>query len=406
VRGRLPGRARTLAADRSFRIFLSATLVTGLGSYAGAIALALRTFDATRSTTWASLLFVAELLPGVALGAAGGRLLDRLPPRRALAAAEAAGGVLWLLLALVGRPPVVLVLALAAGTAAAGVRIVSAAALPRLAGDALEAANGAVVSAENTTMLAGTALGGVLAGALGADAVLALNGVSFLVAAALLARCAGLSGPAVPDDEDVAPRQRGWLVGDPGLRLLVLTVPPAFAGMGVACAAEVPLLRSVLDAPAGLVGAVVALGSLGIVLGSLATATLAPRAHAYGLALAAMGAGWAAFGVAPTAAFAAGAALAAGVGNGVALVGLRAALQRAAPAASRASTIGRVYALSTGSAVAGAALTGPLASALGLRGALLAAGAAIALGGAVGLVRAGQLPAAAAVDGPTRYAEP
>jgi len=157
VRGRLPGRVRTLAADRSFRIFMLATLVTGLGSYAGAIALALRTFDATRSPTWASLLFVAELVPGALLGAAGGRLLDRLPPRRTLAAAEAAGGVLWLLLALVGRPPVVLVLALAAGTAGATVRIVSAATLPRIAGDALEAANGAVVSAENTTMLVGTA---------------------------------------------------------------------------------------------------------------------------------------------------------------------------------------------------------------------------------------------------------
>ena len=55
------------------------------GTWAGAVALTVRLYDQTHSTTWSSLLYVAEFAPTVLIGILLGRLLDRLPPVRALA---------------------------------------------------------------------------------------------------------------------------------------------------------------------------------------------------------------------------------------------------------------------------------------------------------------------------------
>ena len=66
--------------ENGFRRFWLSLAITMFGTWAGAVALTVRLYDQTHSTTWSSLLYVAEFAPTVFIGIALGHLLDRLPP--------------------------------------------------------------------------------------------------------------------------------------------------------------------------------------------------------------------------------------------------------------------------------------------------------------------------------------
>ena len=55
--------ARAPAGEAEFRRFVLATAVSVLGTYAAAIALAVRTFQDTGQPAWVSAMFAAEFLP-------------------------------------------------------------------------------------------------------------------------------------------------------------------------------------------------------------------------------------------------------------------------------------------------------------------------------------------------------
>src|SRR3954465_920200 len=83
--------AREPAREVEFRRFVLATAVSVLGTYAAAIALAVRTYQDTGNPAWVSAVFAAEFLPPVAIGVLVADRLNRLQPRRGAPAPAPAG---------------------------------------------------------------------------------------------------------------------------------------------------------------------------------------------------------------------------------------------------------------------------------------------------------------------------
>ena len=119
--------------------------------------------------------------------------------------AELAGAVGWLLVLLADRPVTLVLFALLATAANAPFKAAASASVPNLvAADDLPWANGTIATATNASLLVGPLLGGALVGAAGPQAVYALNVVSFLVSALVIARLRGTFAAAGADRADGA----------------------------------------------------------------------------------------------------------------------------------------------------------------------------------------------------------
>ena len=117
------------------------------------------------------------------------RPLDR---RRVMVVAELAGAVGWLLVLLADRPLTLVLFALLATAANAPFKAAASASVPNLVpADDLPWANGTIATATNASLLVGPLVGGALVGRRGPQAVYALNVVSFLVSALVIARLRG-----------------------------------------------------------------------------------------------------------------------------------------------------------------------------------------------------------------------
>ena len=138
--------------------------------------------DLTGDQAYVSAVVVAEYLPAVILGTVLGHLLDRVPPRAGLAACELLAAAAWALMVTTGKPGTIVALALICGVTTGIFKIVSTAVVPMLVDDDdLDAANGAILSAQTLTNVAGVALGGALVGLTSTDDVLLLNAVTFVI---------------------------------------------------------------------------------------------------------------------------------------------------------------------------------------------------------------------------------
>jgi len=194
------GLLRRLAVDlepmrvsRDFRLLVIAQLASNLGTQAALVAIPYQIFVLSRSATLVGLLGAFELGPMVAVSLIGGALADRLDRRRLLAAAQLAviatavglGAV-----ALSGRPPVILVLALG-GVLAGGSaleNVAEGAIVPNvLPGERLATGLAFNYGVAQVTGIVGPALGGLLIAVAGVSSAYLLDALSCLamVAAAI-----------------------------------------------------------------------------------------------------------------------------------------------------------------------------------------------------------------------------
>ncbi len=369
-------------SENHFRRLWFSLAVTMFGTWAGAVALSVRLYDQTGSPTYASLLYVAEFAPVVLIGVLSGRLLDRLPPVRALAVLEVVAGAMWLLLVFVDRPPLVIALAFVTGACAGAYKILATSAVSLLVrDDDLAAANAATLSIDNITTTLGFAAGGALLGFAAPEFVIGLNAATFAFSALLLVTVPYLRAPldaatlaAQPfRDRMTLGARRMWQ--NPRLRVVLLSLPIATAGIGAANSLEVPYLRGTAGFSPTLIGVALAGAACGLVLGAWVAPFLPATTNTYIVAMAVMGVSWAVVAMTVMPAPIIAANLASGVANGVAIIRFRTTMQEETLPAERASTIGFIYALAFGLGVAGAAVAGPIGSQIGVReGLLLGAG--------------------------------
>ena len=359
----------------SFRWLFLATLGSGLGTGVAVIALTVDVFDRTQSGRWVAALLVADFLPMLAIGLLLGPLVDRLPRRSLMIAADLVRFVVFVVLPFAPSAGVTVVLAGLVGFATGFFRPTVYAALPNLVEeDDLPHANSLFQAIENLTWMLGPLLGGLLLAAAGPNVPYVFNSVTFLFSAALLARISPrLLQVAVITSKghwrDLAEGFRVVRRSRPLVTVLVgwTIVMLANAHVNVA---EVALAKVSFDAGDVGLGVMMASAGLGLVLGSVAAGGLLeqrPISDVYGGGILLMGVGVGLAALAPNAWVAAVCVVVSGFGNGVAAVCNPLFVQRGAPDRLRGRAFTLVMSVNFAVLGLGMAMAGALTDAVGPR---------------------------------------
>lgn len=256
-----------LRSNRPLRRLLGAWLQSCVGTGAGYVALLLLT---TRylHTSWAVVgVLLADFLPAIALGSWFGALADRYSKRALIVGANLLQAAAWSGLAFAHTAVPIFALAVLAGIGNALQRPALRAALPAVAGEHSQVAAAVYDTCRWVGITAGPLVAAALFALSGVALPLALNGLSFLIAAAVMTTIAiDSSAPSTHADGDAGS----------GLR----------SGLAVALAA--PGIAAVIASSAG---AVVAGGLLNVCEPLLATKVLHGSGSDYALLVACYGAG-------------------------------------------------------------------------------------------------------------------
>ena len=179
-----------LLRRRDFALVWTASLISATGDWVLFIGLPIYVYQLTGSTLATSAMFVAELVPQIALGSVAGVFVDRWDRKRTMVVANLVLTVALLPLAFVRSADlvwIVYVVAFTESLLARFLRPAEAAMLPRLVEKRdLVAANSLGAFAANTARLVGPTVGGIVAGLYGLGAVAAVDSATFLIAAALV----------------------------------------------------------------------------------------------------------------------------------------------------------------------------------------------------------------------------
>jgi MFS family permease len=234
------------------------------------------------------VLSAAAWLPWLLVGLPAGAWVDRLDPRRVMIAADLAAAlttasvpVAWALHALTLTH--LAVAALLTGTCSVFFRTAYGSVVPRVVRpEDLDAANGRLYGTESAMQVAGPGLGGLLVQLVGGAFALLADTLSFLVSAVCLWRIPTRAlrvverPPARSLRRDVAEGVR-VVARDPHLRFFTLQGAASnFALTGYGALLVLHLVRD-LDVGPGAVGAVMAVGSVGGLLGAVVANRLSAR---------------------------------------------------------------------------------------------------------------------------------
>jgi MFS family permease len=375
--------AREPAREAEFRRFVLATAVSVLGTYAAAVALAVRTYQDTGQPAWVSAVFAAEFLPPVAIGVLLADRLNRFQPRRALVASDLANAAVFAVLAGVHTPAVVVALATVAGAATGIFRPISFAVVPAVAGEArIDAANGTLAAVDTAMTAVGQAGAGAVVAIAGAAVVLGANAASFVMSAALLASCGSLAArvPATGARSPIRRLRRSarTIRRNLPLRQVAVAWMPVLAAMGIVNSIEVPLLLGPLAAGAALTGLTIAAASAGQTFGSLLAGRVSAwLSHHYAAVLTVVGVSVLAAGASPAVGMVILLFVIGGVANGLAVVYNRSTVQRATDPEERAGILALLMSFGGVMTAVGAAVGGGVASAASPRAAFAVAGAIV-----------------------------
>jgi hypothetical protein len=302
-----------LRESRDFRLLFAGQLVSMLGSQLTMVAIPFQVYALTGSTLQVGAVSLAQLVPHVAGALAGGALGDAVDRRRILLVTSTVLSLTSVALAAnsaVAHPSlaaIYLVSAAAAGLAGM-VSTACNAAVPSLVGShRLVAAYASMQVVDRFGMVVGPAVSGLLIEAVHLRAVYALDGVSYLVAAA-----AALGMSAIPPAETAETAEPAR---HPGLGAVVEGIRfirrrPALQGaylidvnatvFGLPRALFPALARSAFPGGASTLGCLYAAPAAGALLGALGTGWLERvrrRGRAVVVAVCVWGAAIAAFGL-------------------------------------------------------------------------------------------------------------
>jgi len=393
-------RPESLWRNGAFRNLWLAHSVSLVGTHVTMLAFPMAALLLHASALEVSLLAAVEFVPVLLLGLPAGAWVERLPLRPVLIVTDLVRAA-----ALVTVPvayaldlltmPLLYVVAFAIGLGTLFFDVAQLSLLPGLVEEEqLTSGNAKLESSRSVAQLAGPAVGGVLVQALTAPVALAADVLTYLASAAFLIRVpgavAGAAGDSVATEriEDPEATDGGlraeigeglrFVFGHRLLRPIVLCAAAAELAFAALLALQVVYAVNVLHLSAGVVGAALAVGNAGGLLGAMLSA---PAVERFGPGKALIGS---------VAVFAAGALMipmaggAVGLGAGLFVVYLGVVLFNVVQVtlcqmATPARLLGRMNAtlrfITWGTVPVGAALGGVLVAPLGLRGVLWLAGA-------------------------------
>ena len=421
-RSRLVG---VLRDRRDLRLLLAANVVSLCGDWVLGIGIAYAVYDLTGSTLASAGSLLAAFLPQVLVGPVAGVLVDRWDRRRTMIVANLAMAVavlplvlvtdaerVWLLYPLLVLQTVVEVFFAPAEQAF----------LPRLVpDDELVTANALNGQVGNVARLVGSGLGGVAAAAGGIPAVALLDAVTFVVAAALLARIrtSGRVDEVTPEgDEAVTAVERRWqrfradlaagarvVRGSRVLVVIVVFSVITSMGEGVMGTLFAPFVNDVLGGSGQAYGLISGSQAVGGIVGGLVAASIGHRFSPVVL----LGAGAVAFGAVDLAIFLYPLALGeewwpavvgmvlVGFPGALTMAGYTTLFQRATGDASRGRAFSLVALARTLAVLVGTTVAGFLGDRVGILPVLAYQGVGYVVAGALVLLvlRASDVPSAA-----------
>ncbi|MFJ8687802.1 MFS transporter [Micromonospora wenchangensis] len=269
----------------AFRRLAAGRLVNMVGNAVAPVALAFAVLDLTGSVRDLGLVVGARSLMNVLFVLFGGVLADRVPRRLVLVGSNLLGALTQAAVAalvLTGTATIPLLLALGAanGVVSALAQPASAAATPQtVPAELIQPANAIIRLGMNAGMIGGTALGGLLVAAVGPGWGLAVDAVTFAVAAVAFA---GVRVPAARGGDIrtgiVADLREGWT--EFAARTWVWVVVLGFMVLNAALAGGMSVLGpAVADATIGRSawGLVLAAQTVGMVVGGVVALRLRVR---------------------------------------------------------------------------------------------------------------------------------
>jgi MFS family permease len=273
---------RALLKVRGYPQLLAAQAVSRVGDSVHYIALVALIFSLTGSGLAVSGAVVFEALPVLVFGALAGAVVDRLPRRRVMIAADVGRAVLAVLMAQTTSVPAIY--ALAFGLALGGVfhGPVSQSLVPAVVPERiLGRANALTWSSVQSSHVLGAALGGAAIALVGASGAFLLNAATFLLSALLLLR--------VPEPTDAGSTKRTtrlrsearhgleFIRGDRFIVQLMVVQLLAVLSVGGTGALLVVLARRQLGVDEADFGLLVAAIGVGAVIGPLLFGRLVDR---------------------------------------------------------------------------------------------------------------------------------
>ena len=377
------------------RLFVS-RVISLTGGAAAFVALNFTIYERTHhSTAWlAAALLVTFGVEGMVAPFAGA-LGDRFDRRMVMILSDLAGAGVFLAMALVHSPGLLLVLAFLSAVAESPFISASAAAIPNfVSDDDLAWANGMVGVGRNTGIVLGPLVGGVLVATIGAGTVFAINAVSFAVSAAFVASVRRPFSGRRDQEGEYRGLRAGfrYVWGDRVLRLLTAAWLVWIFGLGMTMVADLPLVNH-FDAGSKGYGVMIAFWGGGSIVGSLLARRLRghtePPALVAGLGLVALTA--VAVGLSPWFWLVLVAVLAMGLADGVSVVANQGIMQRRTPDAVRSRVSGAMEACIHSGLALSYLLGGSAVRLFGWRAVYVVGGVAALIGAAVctGLIRSG-----------------
>ncbi|SBW22569.1 MFS transporter [Protofrankia symbiont of Coriaria ruscifolia] len=191
-----------------FRLFLVSRAVSWVGTAMTLVALPVLLYQRTGSAAAAGVLAGLEAVPYLVLGLPAGALVDRWDQRRTLMLTSFSSGLVMASIPLASwagilTTPHLFIAAVGVSSIFVFFDAAGFGALPAIVGrDAVPGATGAMVSVSTLVNLVGPAVGGVATTTLGAAGVLALDALSYVLAAVLLARVRWTVEPATGSADD------------------------------------------------------------------------------------------------------------------------------------------------------------------------------------------------------------
>lgn len=275
---------RSALRERDFRHLIVALGASAAGDWIYGTALVIYVYEASGgSPGWVAAAGIFRLLPYVFLSPIAGAIADRFDRKKVMVASDVIRAVLMFALALsaAGKAPIAVAIALAflATVAATPFSPALSGMIPKIVEERdLAAANAGISTIEHTALVVGPVFGAILLLLGSAAPAFALNGVTFLVSAALVMGIRSPGGSRTGDDERVGLRDQ---LAE-GLRAVSSSasvgIPVSFYALaslayGFEMVALVVVAESILDIGAEGVG----LLNAGIGAGGVAAAGLSSR---------------------------------------------------------------------------------------------------------------------------------
>ncbi|HKJ36433.1 MAG TPA: MFS transporter [Solirubrobacterales bacterium] len=223
----------------AFRAALASRVISGLGTWMQIVAAGWLVFDITGSAAAVGVLTVAVKGPGLLFSTYGGELADRYDRRRIVVISSAVSAIFAGLLAVLAwespsTPLVVYLPALVLGISSSiGNASKTAVVMGTVPKELLASATGMSSVAYNLCRLIGPVIGGLLVVAVGPGPCFALNGLSYVAVALLVARLpttaagSGQASTSVREAVRIAagdPRLRGFFLATVAFSLLIAPI--------------------------------------------------------------------------------------------------------------------------------------------------------------------------------------